>query len=45
MKGTDRTIVFALAAVVLAGAFYFMILSPKRDKAAELNEEISSLED
>ena len=44
MKGTDRAIVISLLAAGLLGAFYFMILSPKREEASKLGEEVVALE-
>jgi Tfp pilus assembly protein PilO len=41
---SDRAILLSLAIVALLGAFYFMVLSPKRDKASQLGEEITQLE-
>jgi len=35
----DRVILLSLAIVALLAAFYFMVLSPKRDKASKLGEE------
>jgi Tfp pilus assembly protein PilO len=40
----DRAILLSLAIVALLAAFYFMVLSPKRDKASQLGEEITQLE-
>lgn len=44
MKRTDRAILVSLLAAGLLAAFYFMVLSPKRDQASQLGDEISSLE-
>jgi Tfp pilus assembly protein PilO len=44
MKSSDKTIVVGVGVLVLTVLFYFMVLSPKRERAAELGEEISSLE-
>lgn len=44
MKGTDRAIVISLLAAGLLGAFYFMVLSPKREEASKLGEEVVALE-
>ena len=33
MKGSDKAIVLGVVMVVVLGAFYFMALSPKREKA------------
>jgi Tfp pilus assembly protein PilO len=40
----DRVLLVSLATVALLGAFYFMVLSPKREKASKLSEEITQLE-
>jgi Tfp pilus assembly protein PilO len=45
MKATDRGILFAVLGLVLAAAFYMMILSPKRQEASDLNKDISELEE
>jgi Tfp pilus assembly protein PilO len=44
MKGTDRTVLLAIPVVVLLLGFYFMVLSPKREEAAKLDEEITNLQ-
>jgi Tfp pilus assembly protein PilO len=44
MKSSDKTIVVGVGVLVLTVLFYFMVLSPKRERAAELSDEISSLE-
>ena len=44
MKSSDKTIVVGVGVLVLTILFYFMVLSPKRQRASELSEEISSLE-
>jgi Tfp pilus assembly protein PilO len=44
MKGTDRTILLAIPAVVVLLGFYFMVLSPKREEAKKLDEEITNLQ-
>ena len=43
MKGTDRAILSLLLAVGLLAAFYLMVLSPKREEASKLSEEITAL--
>lgn len=44
MKGSDKAIVMGvIVAIVLAG-FYFKVLSPKREKAAALNKDITELQ-
>jgi Tfp pilus assembly protein PilO len=40
----DRVILLSLAIVGLLAAFYFMILSPKRDEASKLKEENTQLQ-
>jgi Tfp pilus assembly protein PilO len=44
MKRTDLTIIAGVAVVVLLGAFWFGVLSPKREKAADLQTRVSELE-
>lgn len=44
MKAADRAIFLGVGVVLLAAAFYFMVLAPKRDRAAELDQEITALE-
>ncbi len=44
MKATDKTIILAVSALALVAAFYLLVLSPKREKAAELKDEIATLE-
>jgi Tfp pilus assembly protein PilO len=44
MKGADRAIVIALPVLLLAVAFYLMVLSPKRQEASTLAEENAALE-
>lgn len=43
MKGTDRTILFALPLIALAIGFYLLVLSPKQKEAGELQDKIDSL--
>jgi Tfp pilus assembly protein PilO len=43
MKMSDRAIVFGVLVGVLAVGFYLMLLAPKREKASELNDQISQL--
>ncbi len=43
MKGTDRTILFALPLIALAIGFYLLVLSPKQNEAGELQDKIDSL--
>jgi Tfp pilus assembly protein PilO len=44
MKGTDRAVMVAFLAVGLLVAFYLMILSPKREEASLLGDEVTQLE-
>jgi Tfp pilus assembly protein PilO len=44
MKGNNKLIVAMLAVVVLAGAFWMMLISPKRDEAGELGKQVETLE-
>jgi Tfp pilus assembly protein PilO len=44
MKGTDKALVLGLAMVVVIGAFYFMVIGPKREKASTLDDEITTLQ-
>ncbi len=43
MKSTDRMILMGVAALALAAAFWFLILSPKRQEASDLNEQVAAL--
>jgi Tfp pilus assembly protein PilO len=43
MRGNERMIFVGVAIVALAVGFYLMVLSPKRDKASELNAQIDQL--
>jgi Tfp pilus assembly protein PilO len=43
MKGSDKAIMLGVVMAVVLGAFYFMVLSPKREKASNLATEISGL--
>jgi Tfp pilus assembly protein PilO len=45
MKGNERTILIGVGGLVLAVAFYMMVLAPKRQEAADLNTQIAELED
>ena len=36
MKGSDKAVVLGVVMAVVLGAFYFMVLSPKREKASSL---------
>jgi Tfp pilus assembly protein PilO len=44
MSSTNRLIVAMLVVAVLAGAFWMMMLSPKREKASELSAQVTALE-
>jgi Tfp pilus assembly protein PilO len=43
MKMSDRAIVFGVLVVVLAIGFYMVLLAPKRQKAGDLNDQITQL--
>ena len=43
MKMSDKAIVFGVLVGALAVGFYLMVLAPKREKAGELNDQISQL--
>jgi Tfp pilus assembly protein PilO len=43
MKASDRTVLMALAALGVLAAAWFLLLSPKRDEVAKLDEEITSV--
>lgn len=44
MKASDRAVLIMLAVVGLVGAFWFTVLSPKRDEAAQLQDDVERLE-
>jgi Tfp pilus assembly protein PilO len=44
MKGSNRTIVAMLLLVVLAGAFWMLLISPKRGEASDLGKRVEKLE-
>lgn len=44
MKANNKLIVAMLAVVVLAGAFWMLLLSPKRQEASELGKQVETLE-
>ena len=44
MKGTDKAIVLGVVMAVVLAAFYFMVLSPKRDEASSLKEDNAKLQ-
>lgn len=43
MKKSDKAIVFGVLVAVLAIGFYMVVLSPKRQKAGDLNDQINQL--
>jgi Tfp pilus assembly protein PilO len=43
MRSNERTIILAVAIIALAGAFYLLVLGPKRDKASEMKGQIDQL--
>jgi hypothetical protein len=45
MKASDRAILIGVLVVAVFGAFYLMILSPKREEAAQLGKDIETLEE
>jgi hypothetical protein len=44
MKSTDRTILIGVAILGLVAAFWFLILSPKRQEAADLQTQVTELD-
>lgn len=44
MKAADRAIFLGVGVVLLAAAFYFLLIAPKRDRVAELDQEVTALE-
>ncbi len=44
MSATRNQMIFVVAGLALFAAFWFMVLGPKRDKAAELETQIAQLE-
>ncbi|MDX6588142.1 MAG: hypothetical protein QOI31_2615 [Solirubrobacterales bacterium] len=44
MKSSDRAILIGLIVVGLFGAFWFLALSPKKDEASELGDQIAQLQ-
>jgi hypothetical protein len=44
MKATDRTVLIALPVVALVAAFWFLVLSPKREEVSTLDDQVSRLE-
>src|SRR5581483_6976067 len=43
MRRSDRTVLAALAAAAILGAFWLLVLSPKRDDAAKLGDQVDQL--
>jgi Tfp pilus assembly protein PilO len=44
MKGNSKLIVAMLVVVVFAGAFWMLLISPKREEAGELGKQVETLE-
>jgi hypothetical protein len=44
MRALDRTVLIALPLVALVAAFWLLVLSPKREEAAKLGDDVASLE-
>lgn len=44
MKATDRLVLVGIGVLALIAAFWFFVLSPKREEAAQLGDEIAALE-
>ena len=44
MRSIDRTVIAAIAIAGLLGAFWFLVLSPKREESAELQQRIEQLQ-
>jgi len=44
VKGEKKLLVAVLALVVLAGAFWMLLLSPKREEASKLGKQVEALE-
>jgi hypothetical protein len=44
MKATDRSILVGLVILGLLACFWFMLLAPKRERAAELDTQVSDLQ-
>jgi hypothetical protein len=44
MRRTDLTIIAAVALLGLVAAFWFLVLAPKREEAAELGDKVTQLE-
>jgi Tfp pilus assembly protein PilO len=44
MKGSDRTVLIAIPIVALIIGFWMLVLSPKREEASKLEDEVTQLE-
>lgn len=44
MKRSDRTIFIVLPVIALAAAYWMLVLSPKREEASKLDDEVAALE-
>jgi hypothetical protein len=44
MRAFDRAVLIALPLLALMAAFWFLVLSPKREEAAQLGDDVASLE-
>lgn len=44
MKSSDRTILLGVIALALVAAFWFLILTPKRQEASDLETQVSTLQ-
>jgi Tfp pilus assembly protein PilO len=44
MKRTDRTILVAVALLAALAAFWFLVMSPKRQEAADLGDKVTQLQ-
>jgi hypothetical protein len=44
MKSSDRTILIGVAGLALVAAFWFLILSPKRQEASDLQTQVAGLQ-
>lgn len=44
MKGNNRLIFAVLGVIVIAGVFWMLLLSPKRDEASQLGEQVEKIQ-
>ncbi|MDX6584242.1 MAG: hypothetical protein QOI10_3426 [Solirubrobacterales bacterium] len=44
MKGSDRTILVVVAGIAVVAAFYFLVLTPKRQHASDLESQVADLQ-